>query len=237
MWNIFALANCIITQFKDLQYNGNTTGSETHVAHRNTCAALILVACSVAPWRPSMRKENGSATEKVEYCGERKERGQVQDYRASVIESRKLLEMWRPEKTGWMKGKDKTSVISFTLAGTPHTIKAKQTCSECREAAFGIFQQKHGLGLREHLLSQTAAVARGMPRSAFSLSSSLLSLCLALYYQDTVALLPYSTVSHFEMPPNPLVTMRVTATTKKKKKKVSTSIFQGGDFSPCAVSG
>lgn len=172
-----------------------------------------------------MRKENGSATEKVEYCGERKERGQVQDYRASVIESRKL------------QGKDKTSVISFTLAGTPHTIKAKQTCSECREAAFGIFQQKHGLGLREHLLSQTAAVARGMPRSAFSLSSSLLSLCLALYYQDTVALLPYSTVSHFEMPPNPLVTMRVTATTKKKKKKVSTSIFQGGDFSPCAVSG
>lgn len=179
-----------------------------------------------------MRKENGSATEKVEYCGERKERGQVQDYRASVIESRKLLEMWRPEKTGWMKGKDKTSVISFTLAGTPHTIKAKQTCSECREAAFGIFQQKHGLGLREHLLSQTAAVARGMPRSAFSLSSSLLSLCLALYYQDTVALLPYSTVSHFEMPPNPLVTMRVTATTKKKKKKSFNIHLSGRWFFP-----
>lgn len=116
---------------------------------------------------------------------------------------------------------------TIALCGTTHANKAKQTCSDCHEAAFGIFQQECGtterLGRKEHLLSQVETVARGMPGSASPEFHLIVALTCTVPPRHC-GLITIQQCQPFWNAPDPPVT------TRQHLKNVLTSIFPKDDF-------
>lgn len=100
------------------------------------------------------------------------------------------------------------SVSSLSLSrcdGTPHTNKRGRLVASAMRllSAFSSrsMAPQRGLAWGNKFYHRLRDDARGMPRSASLRILLIVTLMpLVLYYLDTVALLPYSTVSHFEMP-------------------------------------
>lgn len=116
------------------------------------------------------------------------------------------------------------------VRGNP-TQKRKQSHNHCHKAALSVFQQKHRvwerLGLREQVPSQTEKLLpevcpdpdAPLPPPPHCHSKN------PLYYTENVFILPYSSVSHFEIPAKSSCNHE-----NNNNKKKSISIFHNWDF-------
>ena len=149
-----------------------------------------------------------------------------------------------------MPGLSASSLSLLNCAGTTHTTHTHTEKKGSRLVAIAMRQlsafssrsvaPQRGSPRGNKFYHRLRAVARGMPRSA-SLGDFLLLVTpkpLVPNYLNSVASLPYRTVSHFEMPPIPWGPWAQQQQSKLKKTKFLRPSFREMIFfSPCIVSG